>query len=203
MQTHPRRDRKLFLLAGVALILTLVAMHPRAVAAAQTAKPDRWIHVRVESSSPKGELVRVNVPLELAEKVLPAIHKDRLRGGKLKIHQAGADDVDLRALLEAVRGARDGEFVTVQSKEQNVRVAKQNGYVLVHVLDAQNQNKHRVEIRMPMAVVEALLSSGSRDELDLVAAVRALAAHGDTELVSVKDQESTVRVWVDSKNSAD
>jgi len=36
---------------------------------------DRWLHVRVISSDAKGETVRVNVPLELAEKVLPAINK--------------------------------------------------------------------------------------------------------------------------------
>jgi hypothetical protein len=33
-------------------------------------------------------------------------------------------DVDLRALLVAVRTAKDGEYVTVESKESNVRVAK-------------------------------------------------------------------------------
>src|SRR5260370_588134 len=37
---------------------------------------DRWLHVRVISSDAKGETVRVNVPLELAEKVLPAVRAD-------------------------------------------------------------------------------------------------------------------------------
>jgi len=53
-----------------------------------------------------------------------------------------------------------------------------------------------------MKVVEALFSAG-KDELDVLAALRALSAHGDTELVSVKDEENTVRVWLDSKNSSD
>ena len=53
-----------------------------------------------------------------------------------------------------------------------------------------------------MKVVDALLSAG-KDELDIVAALRALAATGDTELVSVKDAENTVRVWIDSKNITD
>jgi hypothetical protein len=30
-----------------------------------------------------------------------------------------------------------------------------------------------------------------------------LSAQGDTELVSVKDDENTVRVWLDSKNVSD
>ena len=62
--------------------------------------------------------------------------------------------------------------------------------------------KSRVEVKVPMKVVEALFSAG-KDELDVLAALRALSAHGDTELVSVKDGEQTVRVWLDSKNVAD
>jgi len=63
--------------------------------------------------------------------------------------------------------------------------------------------RSRVDVRVPMKVVEALLSAG-KDELDVVAALRALSAHGgDTELVSVKSEDSTVRVWLDSKNVSD
>ncbi len=55
---------------------------------------------------------------------------------------------------------------------------------------------------MPLKVVDALLSAG-KDELDISAALRALATEGDTELVSVRDQDNRVRVWLDSKNTAD
>jgi hypothetical protein len=83
-----------------------------------------------------------------------------------------------------------------------VRVAKQGGYLLVHVLDKGASKKSRVEVKVPMKVVDALFSGG-KDELDLVAGLHALSAQGDTELVSVKDEENTVRVWLDSKNSSD
>jgi len=63
--------------------------------------------------------------------------------------------------------------------------------------------KSRVEVKIPMKVVDALFSAG-KDELDIVAALRALSAHGgDTELVSVKSDQNTVRVWLDSKNISD
>jgi hypothetical protein len=39
--------------------------------------------------------------------------------------------------------------------------------------------------------------------LDLVAALHALSGTGDTELVSVKADDNTVRVWLDSKNVTD
>jgi hypothetical protein len=184
---------------------------------APSSKSDQWIHVRVESKEDHGETVRVNVPIEMAAKVLPAIHDGQLRDGKVRIDGDKMNkDVDLRAILEAVTSSRDGEYVTVQGQEQDVRVAKNNGYLYVHVTDKSDGNKAtakgtkapgtprgtRVEVKVPMKVVDALLSAG-KDELDIVAALKVLSAHGDTDLVTVKDEENTVRIWVDSKNVSD
>jgi len=204
-----------------ALLLTPLAGN------AQTASGgDRWLHVRVVSTDAKGESVCVNVPLEMAEKVLPAINKNQLHGGKVSIDKFDDNGVDLRAVLEAVRGSKDGEFVTVNGKDgEDVRVAKQSGFLVVHVTDSSGHIHHHhlmkdgdkkqddsankgaatptvshVEVKIPLSVMDALLSAG-KDELDLVAGLRALSKQGDTELVSVKDEENTVRVWVDSKNT--
>jgi len=197
------------LISAAALLLSpLGALAQSATAPANSsqsttsASKDRWLHVRVISSDAKGETVRVNVPLELAEKILPAINKERLHNGKVKIDDAHVNDVDLRALVEAIRTTKDGEFVTVQSNDCDVRVAKQSNHLIVHVLDKENSKKSEVEIKVPMKVIDALFSAG-KDELDLVAALHALSAQGDTELVSVKDHENTVRVWLDSKNVTD
>jgi ACT domain-containing protein len=169
-----------------------------ALARAQAQAPERWLHIKVDSKDAEGEVVRVNVPLSMAEKVLPAIHSKDLQGGKVKI-KAHTEDIDLRAILDAVRTAADNEFVTVQSKKENVRVAKSGGYLLVKVTD-NGEKAENVDIKVPFTVVEALLSAGE-DELDVAAAIRALNAHGDTELVTVTDQKETVRIWVDSKNT--
>ena len=197
------------LIAASALVLSpLGALGQSAPAPASSAQStvsaskDRWLHVRVISSDAKGETVRVNVPLELAEKVLPAIHQERLHDGKVKIDNGHVNDVDLRALVEAIRTTKDGEFVTVQSNDCDVRVAKHSNHLIVHVFDKQNSKKSEVEVKVPMKVIDALFSAG-KDELDLVAALHALAGQGDTELVSVKDHENTVRVWLDSKNVTD
>jgi hypothetical protein len=188
-------------------------------ATASSGKSEQWIHVRVESKDDHGETVRVNVPVEMATKVLPAINKNNLHDGKVRIDSMHTNDMDLRMILDAVRSSRDGEYVTVQSNENDVRVAKSAGYLYIHVTDksgskkaagkegktgakASSGNESKVEIKVPMKVVDALLSAG-KDELDLVAALKALSAHGDTELVTVKDNENTVRVWVDSKNMAE
>ena len=187
--------------------------------AQSSSNPDQWIHVRVESREDKTETVRVNVPVDMAVKVLPAIKNKNLCDGKVHIDSGHIDDVDLHTMLDAVRTAKDGEYVTVESKDDNVRVAKSSGYLYIHVTEKKPSEKtakatsdkdsaknaalrqSKVEVKIPMKVVDALLSAG-RDQLDVVAALRALSANGDMELVSVKDDDSTVRVWIDSKNVA-
>ena len=161
---------------------------------------ERWLHVRVISTNSRGETVRVNVPLELAEKVLPAIDHDRLHKGKVRIGCMDCEGVDVRTIFEAVRNSRDGEFVTVESNDADVSVTKKDGQLLVHVHDKNKPKHSEVEVKVPMKVVEALLS-GSKDELDIAAGLHALRGQGDVELVSVKDDDNTIRVWLDSKNA--
>jgi len=201
MKTH----RILTALAAVALMAAIITPAAAHAQAAQSTS-DKWLHVRVTEAGEEGESVRVNVPLALAEAILPSIKVKHFDRGKVSIkeHMHGhIEDVDLRAILAAVKDAKDGEFVTIESKSKdNVRVAKRAGYLLVEVRekDRDGKDREKVDVKVPMTVVEALLSGGE-DELDILAAVRALSRHGDTELVSVQDSKTTVRVWVDSKNN--
>jgi hypothetical protein len=191
--------------AGVSLLSAAVVLAgASAVFGQSSSTKDRWLHVRVINSDNKGETVRVNIPLELAENVLPTINKNHLHNGKVTIDQAHMNDVDVRALINAIRTAKDGEYVTVQGADQDVRVAKEGGRLLVRVKDnkSSKSNRSEVDIKIPMHVIDALFSAG-KDELDVVAGLHALASLGDTELVSVKSDDSTVRVWMDSKNSSD
>jgi len=202
-----------FLRLAAAIAVATITGLAAVTLAQNAAKTDQWIHVRVENRDAGGETVRVNVPIDMAVKVLPAIKKDHLRDGKVRINGAHMDDVDLRAMLDAIRTAKDGEYVTVQSNENDVRVAKNAGYLYIHVTEKNHKksseakdpkatHESKVEVKIPIKVVDALFSSGT-DELDIVAALRALSSHGDTELVSVKDSENMVRIWIDSKNVAD
>src|SRR5580692_351114 len=123
-----------------------------------SAHGERWLHVRVISTNSKGETVRVNVPLDLAEKVLPAIDHDRLHNGKVRIGCMDCDGVDVRTLFEAVRTAKDGEYVTVQSNDADISVMKKEGMLYVHVHDKGKPKHSQVEVKVPLKVVEALLS---------------------------------------------
>jgi len=171
---------------------------------------DRWIHVRVTESGPDGDRVRINIPLSLAEAVLPTIKAEKFCDGKVKVAGHALDQVDLRVMLEAVRKAQDNQYITVESKHQNVEVAKAGEFLLIKVHEDQEgagkaararKAESTVDIKIPFKVAHALLS-GSKDELDVLAAVRALGEYPNLELVSVKDDSDSVRIWVDSNNDA-
>lgn len=191
-------QRRLWAIGAVAVMAVALV----GIVGAQGEPPERWLHVRVDSSDEKGETVRVNLPLSVAEKILPAVKANMLEGGKIRLKQLRVHEVDIRAILEAVRNSADGEFVTVQSKRENVRVAKKGGYLLVQVRDERPDRLETVDVKVPMAVVDAMLT-GEPDELNILAAIRALKAHGDMELVTVKERKQTVRVWIDSKSTTE
>lgn len=172
---------------------------------------ERWIHVRVTESGPEGDRVRINIPLSLAEAVLPTIKAEKFRDGKVKVAGRAFDQVDLRAILEAVRKAQDNQYITVESKHENVEVAKAGEFLLIKVHeDREGTGKaagaqkagSTVDIKIPFKVAHALLS-GSSDELDVLAAIRALGEYPNLELVTVHDENDSVRIWVDSRNYAD
>lgn len=168
-------------------------------AVAFASSPERYLHVRV-SNPGTHELVRVNLPLSLAEKVIPAINHGQLRDGKVQIGGFTANDVNVRAILDALKTAPEGEFVTVQDNESDVRVAKEHGQLVVHVKD--KNGKENVDVTIPWNVAQALISDTSEDQLNIEAAIKALEAAGDLTLVTVTDNEESVRVWIDS-NSGD
>lgn len=183
-----------------AAVLCLLAAGMTALVTPAIAAPaEKYLHVNVEDPA-QGESVKVNVPLALAEKILPAINNRDLHDGKVRIHNADLNGVDLRTLLDAVRTAPDNEFVTVQDKDSNVRVAKANGNIIVHVIDTKGKDQ-TVDVTVPLKIVDALVATAKNDQLDIAAALEALNDAGDIVLVTVKDSSQRVRVWVDSLNT--
>ncbi len=157
---------------------------------------ERWLHLRVEESGADGERVSVNVPLSMVESMLPLLEADNLEGGKLRLDVDELEGLDLRQILVALNDSPDATFVRVESGEESVRVAKESGYLLVHV-DEQTGDAERVRIRLPLAVAQALVGRNSA-ELDLVAALRALEQHDGEDLVRVESADELVRIWIDS-----
>jgi hypothetical protein len=189
--------RKQFRVIPVFCLLAagLVATAGSAIAAPS----ERYLHVRVEDSA-KGENVNVNVPLSMAETVLPAVNKGPVHNGRIIIPSAQMNGIDVHAIMVAVRNAPDGEFVTVKEKNQDVKVSKMNGNIVVHVRDGKKADE-TVDATIPMQVVNALVSGTQPDELDVAAALRALTDAGDTLLVTVQNATQHVRIWIDTRNT--
>jgi ribonuclease HI len=188
------KPMRLFLPA-LALSSAILVSAGLALAASATT---RYLHVKVTNPT-SHELVRVNVPLTLAEKVIPAINHGELRNGKVHIGHMNADEVNVRAILDALKTAPEGEFVTVQNTGDDVRVAKEHGQVVVHVID--KNSKENVDVTVPWDVVEALVSDTTENQLNIEAAIKALQNAGDTTLVRVSGSDENVRVWIDSRNT--
>jgi hypothetical protein len=185
---------------GVCCVLALTMSNLAVTAKAAPATTERYIHVKVDNST-KGESVNVNLPLSMAAAILPTVNKGTLHNGHVTIGEADFNGVDVRALLDAIRTAPDNEFVTVKEKDQDVRVAKSNGNLIVHVLD-KSKDGEKVDVTIPMKVVDALFSTVKDNELDVAAAIRALSDAGDAVLVTVQDATEHVRIWIDSNSAS-
>ena len=183
---------------SLALAAALFAFAPALAA-------DAWLHLRVETSGDDPETVSINVPLDLAAKVLAAVDDEHLKGGKIVFDVEDHADVDLAAMWKAVREAPDAEFVTVKSRSENVRVAKDKGFLVILADEKSDEEGQRstVRVKVPLAVADAMFgAAGAKGELDLVAALRELQRAGSGELMTVEDGDETVRIWIDDRNEA-
>ena len=161
----------------------------------------RYLHVRVSNPS-QHELVRINVPLALAEKLIPAINSGQLREGKVHVGPLSANSVNLKMILDALKTAPEGEFVSVQENDGDVRVAKENGQLVVHVID-KGKDKENVDVTIPWDVALALSSDVDGDQINVEAAIRVLENAGDVTLVAVTGPAENVRIWIDSRSTAE
>lgn len=172
-------------------LLALLAL-PLAARAEQ-----RWLHVHVDEGGQDGERVRINIPIELAEAVMPMIEAEGFHKGVVQIEGLDGADVDLQKLIAALKEARDGEYVRVESADENVRIRKEEGRILIDV-DEAGEDAEKVHISLRMDVLEALATENPK-ELDALAALR-LMGEDDGMLITVDSADETVRIWIDNES---
>jgi signal peptidase I len=101
----------------------------------------------------------------------------------------------VRRLWRAIGDIGDAEFITVDSEDATVRVSRAGDWLLVNVEECGDDGGETVDIRVPVAVLDALFS-GDGDTLDIGAAVERLAdLRGD--IIQVRGDDHQVRVWID------
>jgi hypothetical protein len=181
------------MLSGAGLTLALLLS-----ATAAWAQAESWIHVRVTDNDEGGQKVSVNVPLALAQVALDIAPRDVLEKGRLKLKEKDISVADIRRLWTELKASGDAEFVTVEEKDETVRIARAGDYVQINVRD-QSEKNETVQIRMPLAVVDALLS-GEGETMDIGAAIAQLKGQRG-EIVTVEGSDNQVRIWIDENRS--
>jgi hypothetical protein len=198
------------ILAGVGLLAVAAAT----TAAAQTGAA--WLHVRVEEAR-EASKVSVNLPMTVVEAILKASPEMIEKHGKVHFgDEHGMKMADMRKAWKALAQVGDAEFVTVESDDQNVRVARKGDIVQVFVdakpraakqglakegtaKEARHGKPEEVRVEVPVSLVDAFLS-GEGEEGNFDAAIAELQKRrGD--IVRVKDDESNVHVWIDEQNT--
>lgn len=161
------------------------------------ADEDRWLHVAVDGE----DRVRLNLPLSVVTAAMPLIEAEGFSDGHIRINEMDMDPEAIVALLRSIADADDGEYVTIESEDDDVTISKKGEYMYIHVQeDSRYADRESVEMKFPIPVLTALVS-GEDDELNLMAALDALADYEGEDLVTVNDDGTSVRIWVDQKST--
>lgn len=167
-----------------------------AFAANNAQASDLWFHVTVNESSEDAN-ISLNLPLSLVEKALAMIPAEVTDSSQLVFGDQQLTAQDLRDLWRAVQDTQDVNFVTVDNPDESLRVSKSGGYLTVRGTP-NSENGSDIDVRLPFAVVDALLDTDHDGQLNFAGALRALADHGEGELATITDNDARVRVWIDS-----
>ena len=186
----PRQNRSL----RTALVFVAIPFLLVAGAAAE----ERWFHVHVTEGGSNAANVTVNLPLTLIETALKLVPTEVQEEMRVEFSEAGIDLADLREFWREMHSIEDATFVTVESNDATVRVAKEGDFLVAKTTE-RSDGGAQVDVRFPFAVLEALFSE-DENTIDLAGAIRALAEYTDGDIVTVTDGDTKVRVWVDGQN---
>jgi len=156
-------------------------------------KKDPWLHVEVRESKDEPEIVKVNLPFSMVDVALKIAQDKKLNGGKFRLQSTELSVPDLKKIWTEFKKAGNADFVTVEKKTENVKISREGNYLLIKVSENKQQ---KVDLRVPVDVVDALLAAPG-DELDIKAALVAMQQKGNSEILSVNDKDTKIRIWVD------
>jgi hypothetical protein len=168
------------------------------------AESGRWLHVRVVDRGQGQETVRINLPVAVLETMATSIEAERMKDGRVQIGDSGLTPAQFRQMWLSLRNAGDMEFVTIDSGNETVKVARSGGFMLARIRGGRDGEKgaEKVDLKVPINVVDALLDA-PEGELNFKAALQRLAAYDGGDLVTIQDSDSDVRIWIDSQSETD
>lgn len=180
-------------LRALAILLLAVTLAPLSLASAGDKAP--WIHVEVIDHGEERARVSVNLPLSLVDVALEAAEDEIAR--ESRVHLDGDITVeDLRKMWHELREAGDADFVTVEERDETVRIFRRGDRLHVEVLD-NHDDEDRVNLEIPIRLVDTLLDSEG-ETLNLRGALAELQTLNEAgDVLTVRDGTSRVRIWID------
>jgi len=171
--------------------LWLVLLNVGGFAQAQSKGP--WLHLEVKENKTEPVLVKVNLPVSLVDVALNIIKDEKLHEGRIRLKHSEISVADMKRIWAELKNAGNAEFVTVEKSHETVRISREGNFVLVKVTEDQ---ENKVDLKIPVSVVDALLE-GPGDELNLKAAVAAMQEKQIGDILTVKANNTQVRLWID------
>ncbi len=151
------------------------------------------LHIRVHEG--EQEKLSLNLPISVISAVIP-LFEDKVRHLSGEHIEMGGQEfgiVELREMWNALKTDGSYELASFQAGEETIRVLLDEDNLLI---DTDEASQERVHVRIPVPVVDALLS-GPGEELNLAGALETLASIGGSDLVEVQASDAHVRVWID------
>ena len=158
-----------------------------------------WIHIRVLDA--KDGRVSINLPISVVERMGNVMPNDTHGKARLRFDDEDISVSEMRQIWADLRKHPDATFITVDDVNSKVRVAKIAGNLVVRAQDRGPGRHEEVEMKIPGAVVDALLSSPG-EQLNMGAALKALAREGEGEIMTVTGDGETVRIWIDDSSES-
>jgi hypothetical protein len=159
-----------------------------------------WIHVEVDEAGEDQAHVKVNLPLSIVQLAWKLAPEKFINDGHFHLSHVDRDWnlVRLRELWIALRDSGNAELVTIEEKDETVRVRRDGDSLRFDVQQRSGDSPEHVHVEIPVAVVDALFS-GEGESLNLEDALAELSTQRG-ELVRVDDGKSRVRIWIDEKD---
>ncbi len=160
---------------------------------ATAADATRWINVHVTEAG-SGTNVQVHLPMDLVLTVMDGIKVENFDRGKVDLE---LDDVeiDLPKILAALKDAPDGQFVTVDADDADVKVSKTGGTLVIHV-DEKDEDGAKVDVTVPAGLVDALTVDAD-NRIDVKQLIARMADLPAGDIVRVDADDAQVRVWIE------
>ena len=143
--------------------------------------------------------VNINLPLSVVEPLFRLAAPLIVPAGQVAMpgYDTPLDMEAMHSLWRAIESVGDTEFLTVESEDETVRIARTGDQIHVQMEECDEEGSETADIRLPIVILDALFS-GDSNTLNVSAAVdRLTELRGD--IVHATGDDYQVRVWVDER----